>query len=263
MLNQTNIRSGLAKVLDPVAAGLLKLGLTPDMVTVIGTVGVSAAALIFFPSGNFVVGVLVIVLFIFSDMIDGAMARQQERSGPWGAFLDSTLDRVADGFVFAALVVWAARTQSNATLAAALICLVGGFLVSYAKARAEGLGMTCNVGVAERSERLIIILVAAFIYGLGVAYVLPAALWVLAALVALTVAQRFAVIHRQSRRIAAGLSPMPTRTDDPESTEPVTAPDAGEPAEEAEGSEGAPQTGPPSGSDPYRGIIGGDDPDKA
>ena len=216
MLNQTNIRSGLAKVLDPVASGLLKLGLTPDMITVIGTVGVSAAALIFFPSGKFVVGVLVIVLFIFSDMIDGAMARQQQRSGPWGAFLDSTLDRVADGFVFAALVVWAAKTQSNTTLAAALICLVGGFLVSYAKARAEGLGMTCNIGVAERSERLIIILVAAFVYGLGVAYVLPAALWVLAALVALTVAQRFAVIHRQSVRIAAGQSPSPVSADDRE-----------------------------------------------
>jgi CDP-diacylglycerol---glycerol-3-phosphate 3-phosphatidyltransferase len=201
VLNQTNARSVVGKVLDPVAASLLRLGLTPDMVTLIGTVGVSLAAIIFFPRGQFVVGVLVIVLFIFSDMIDGAMARQQKRTGPWGAFLDSTLDRVADGFVFGALLIWAVRTQSNATIVAALICLVGGFVISYAKARAEGLGMTCNVGVAERTERLIIALVAAFIYGLGVAYVLPAGLWVLAALTLLTIAQRFAVVHRQARRL--------------------------------------------------------------
>lgn len=203
MLNQTNARSIVAKVVDPVAAGLLRIGLTPDLVTLIGTLGVSLAAIIFFPRGQFVVGVLVIVLFVFSDMIDGAMARFQKRKGPWGAFLDSTLDRVADGFIFGALLIWAVNTQSLATVAAAFICLVGGFIVSYAKSRAEGLGMTCNVGVAERTERLIIILVAAFVYGLGVAYVLPAGLWVLAGLTLLTIAQRFATVYRQSKRIAA------------------------------------------------------------
>ena len=216
VLNQTNIRSGLSKVLDPLANGLLKIGLSPDLVTLIGTVGVSLGALVFFPRGEFVIGVLVIILFVFSDMIDGAMARIQKRTGPWGAFLDSSLDRVADGFIFGSLVIWAARTQSEATVLAALLCLVGGFLISYAKARAEGLGMTCNVGVAERSERLIIILTAAFIYGLGVAYVLPAALWVLTGLIALTVAQRFAVVYRQSARIAAaeGASPAPSEDAD-------------------------------------------------
>jgi CDP-diacylglycerol--glycerol-3-phosphate 3-phosphatidyltransferase len=202
VLNQTNIRSGLSKVLDPVANGLLKIGLTPDLVTLIGTVGVSLAALIFFPRGEFVIGVLVIVAFVFSDMIDGAMARMQKRSGPWGAFLDSSLDRVADGFIFGSLVIWAARTQSETTVLAALLCLVGGFLISYAKSRAEGLGMECNVGVAER------------IYGLGVAYVLPAALWILTALIALTVAQRFAVVYRQSARLAAEADPHDL-TDDP------------------------------------------------
>lgn len=203
MLNQTNARSVVSKVIDPVAAALLRIGLTPDLVTLIGTVGVSVAAIVFFPRGQFVIGVLVIVLFIFSDMIDGAMARSQQRSGPWGAFLDSTLDRVADGFIFGALLIWAVQTQSLSTVAAAFICLIGGFVVSYAKARAEGLGMTCNVGVAERTERLIIVLVAAFVYGLGVAYVLPAGLWVLALLTLLTIAQRFATVHRQASRLAA------------------------------------------------------------
>lgn len=203
MLNQTGARSAASKILDPVAGGLIKIGLTPDSVTLIGTVGVSATALWFFPRGQFAIGVLVIMLFIFSDMLDGAMARKLGRSGPWGAFLDSTLDRIADGFVFGALLIWAARTQSDATVAAALLCLVGGMVISYARARAEGLGMTCNVGIAERTERLVLILLAAFIYGLGVPYVLPASLWLLAALSVITVIQRIVHVHRQAVALAA------------------------------------------------------------
>lgn len=203
MLNQTNARAAVSKVLDPVAGGLIRIGVTPDAVTVVGTLGVSLAALVFFPRGEFVWGVVVIMLFIFSDMIDGAMARAMGRSGKWGAFLDSTLDRIADGFVFGALVVWAARTQADPTVAAALICLVGGAVISYAKARAEGLGMTCNVGIAERTERLIIILLAAFLYGLGVPYILPAAMWLLAVLTVITVYQRMAHVYRQDRAATA------------------------------------------------------------
>ena len=198
MLNQTGARAAASRIIDPVAGGLIKIGLTPDAVTLIGTIGVSATALWFFPRGQFVVGVLVIMLFIFSDMLDGAMARKMGRSGPWGAFLDSTLDRIADGFVFGALLIWAARTQSDPTVAAALICLVGGMVISYARARAEGLGMTGNVGIAERTERLVLILLAAFVYGLGVPYVLPAAMWILAVLSIVTVLQRMIHVYRQA-----------------------------------------------------------------
>ncbi|MCB0916540.1 MAG: CDP-alcohol phosphatidyltransferase family protein [Actinobacteria bacterium] len=198
MLNQTGARAAASRIIDPVAGGLIKIGLTPDAVTLIGTIGVSATALWFFPRGQFVVGVLVIMLFIFSDMLDGAMARKMGRSGSWGAFLDSTLDRIADGFVFGALLIWAARTQSDPTVAAALICLVGGMVISYARARAEGLGMTGNVGIAERTERLVLILLAAFVYGLGVPYVLPAAMWILAVLSIVTVLQRMIHVYRQA-----------------------------------------------------------------
>ncbi|MGB2970169.1 MAG: CDP-alcohol phosphatidyltransferase family protein, partial [Candidatus Nanopelagicales bacterium] len=111
MLNDTNARSVMAHVIDPVAKGLLKVGLSPDAITVIGTMGVSAGALIFFTRGSFWIGTLVIAAFIFSDMLDGTMARIAGRSGPWGAFLDSTLDRVADGAIFAALLIWFARTN--------------------------------------------------------------------------------------------------------------------------------------------------------
>lgn len=199
MLNQTNARQGVAKVAEPVARGLLRLGISPDAVTIVGTVATSAAALWFFPRGQFVPGVLVIVLFIFSDMLDGTMARLSGRQGDWGAFLDSTLDRIADGAIFAALLVWAVRTQSEWTQAAAVTCLVGGQVISYAKARAQSLGYTCDVGFAERTERLIIALLGAFLYGLGVPYVLPAALWVLAVLSVVTVYQRMAEVARQAK----------------------------------------------------------------
>lgn len=198
MLNQTNARSVVAKVVEPVAKGLLKIGLSPDAVTFIGTAGVSGAALVFFPKGEFVIGVLVLLLFVFSDMLDGTMARLQNRTGVWGSFLDSTLDRIADGAIFGAVVIWAVRSQSVWVQAAALICLVGGFVISYARAKAESIGLECKVGIAERTERMLILLVAAFFYGLGVPYLLPAALFVLAVLVVITVGQRLVHVYRQA-----------------------------------------------------------------
>lgn len=198
MLNQTNARAALARVVEPVAKGLLKIGLSPDAVTFIGTAGVSASALVFFPGGQFVPGILIMLLFVFSDMLDGTMARLQNRTGVWGAFLDSTLDRVADGAIFGAVVIWAVRTQDQWVQAAALVCLVGGFVISYARARAESVGLDCKVGIAERTERMLILLVPAFFYGVGVPYLLPGALYVLAVLVLITVYQRLAHVHRQA-----------------------------------------------------------------
>ena len=198
MLNQTNARAAVAKIVEPIARGLLKIGLSPDAVTVIGTVGVSGAAAYFFPDGEFVIGILIMVLFVFSDMLDGTMARLQKRTGVWGAFLDSTLDRVADGVIFGSVLIWAVRGQSAWVQAAAFVCLVGGFVISYARARAESVGLDCKVGIAERTERLLILLVPAFFYGLGVPYLLPAALFVLAILVLITVWQRFAHVYRQA-----------------------------------------------------------------
>jgi CDP-diacylglycerol--glycerol-3-phosphate 3-phosphatidyltransferase len=198
MLNQTNARAVVGKVITPVAKGLLKIGLSPDAVTFIGTAGVSAAALIFFPDGRFVPGILIMVLFVFSDMLDGTMARLQNRTGVWGAFLDSTLDRVADGAIFSGLLIWAVRSQSMWVQAAALVCLVGGFVISYARARAESVGLDCKVGIAERTERMLIALVAAFLYGLGVPYILPVALFILGALVLITVYQRLIHVYRQA-----------------------------------------------------------------
>jgi len=200
MLNATNARQVMAHVIDPVAKGLIKIGLGPDAITIIGTVGSSAAALYFFPQGKLWQGCLVIVLFIFSDMLDGTMARMLNRKGSWGAFLDSTLDRVTDGAIFAGLLIWFVRSEQWWMVVATTISLIAGTIVSYAKARAEGLGMTCNVGIAERSERLIVVLVAAFFgtNGLGVPFVQEVLLWFLAAITVYTVFQRMLHVRQQA-----------------------------------------------------------------
>lgn len=197
MLNNPAARRLSSAVLEPPARLLLRLHVSPDVVTLIGTLGTCTAALVFFPRGDFIPGCLIIAAFVLCDLLDGTMARLSGRAGPWGNFLDATLDRIADGCVFGALMLWAAATQSAWTTAASLACLVGGQVISYAKARAEAVGATANVGIAERAERLIVVLLAALLAGLGVPYVLPIALGILAVVSVVTVIQRIVVVRRQ------------------------------------------------------------------
>jgi phosphatidylglycerophosphate synthase len=197
-------RPQINKVVEPIARKMVAVGITPDALTVVGTLGVSAGAHAFYPRGKFFVGTLVITAFVFSDLMDGAVARVRGTSGPWGAFLDSTLDRVGDGAVFGALALWYAGDGNSTTLCAvALYDLVAGVVTSYAKARAESLGMTCNVGIAERSERLIAILVLTGLSGLFDVPVLRAiALWGLAGATTITVVQRIVEVRRQVKAVA-------------------------------------------------------------
>lgn len=199
MLNRY-ARAFFGKLFSPLASVLLRLGVSPDIVTIIGTVGVCAAALWFYPRGEFLVGTLVITLFVFSDTLDGVMARRSGRSSLWGAYLDSTLDRVADAAIFGGLVLWYAGDGRNATMAAlALACLILGSVVSYSKARAEGLGMTANVGIAERAERLLAVLVATGLVGWFLPQiVLGIVLGLLAVASLVTVIQRMLEVRRQS-----------------------------------------------------------------
>lgn len=199
MLNRY-ARALFTRLFTPVAALLLRLGVGPDAVTLVGTAGVCAGALLFYPRGELLVGTLVITAFVFSDTLDGIMARRIGRTGPWGAYLDSTLDRFADAAVFGALVLWfTGEGDHRLTAVLALLCLVLGSLVSYAKARAEGLGMTANVGIAERAERLVAVLAATGLVGLGLPRgLLTVVLAVLAVASAVTVVQRMLVVRRQA-----------------------------------------------------------------
>lgn len=194
-----NLRPAVGRVVAPLAATLLRLGVTPDMVTVTGTVGAVVAAFAFFPRGSFFLGTAFVTLAVLTDALDGAMARLRGLGGPWGAFLDSTLDRIADAAIFSALALWyAGRGDSRLLLCVTLFCLVSGIVTSYAKARAEGLGMTCNVGIAERTERLILVLAGTLLAGLGLRQGLPVALWVLAVASTITVGQRLVEVRRQA-----------------------------------------------------------------
>ncbi len=209
MLNNAGARGLVAPVIQPVARGLLRAGVTPDMVTYVGTTLTVLAALVFFPRGEFLVGVGLIVLVVLSDLLDGTMARMSGRQGPWGAWLDSTLDRVGDGAIFGGFLIWAAWNHHGWVVASAWVCLVGGAVISYAKARAESVGAHADVGIAERAERLIIGLVAALLQGLGLDWALPAGLAVLAVLTVITVGQRARVVHVQLRARPSAGEPAP------------------------------------------------------
>jgi CDP-diacylglycerol---glycerol-3-phosphate 3-phosphatidyltransferase len=199
----TVLRPAIARLLTPVGEMLARTPVTPNALTIAGATGVSAGALALFPTGHLFAGTVVCTVFVLADMLDGALARVKGTSGSWGAFLDSTLDRVADASIFGGLVLWFVLGGHDKVLAAVtLFCLVAGALVSYAKARAEGLGLRCDVGIAERSERLLIVLVATGLSGLGVPYVLDAGLWILAAASAFTFGQRVLAV-RQAAAAAA------------------------------------------------------------
>ena len=204
-----NFRPQIARVVDPVGRRLSGWGVSPDLVTVVGTAGVAGGALGFYPRGTFFLGTVVITCFVFSDMLDGAVARVSGRTGPWGAFLDSTLDRVGDAAIFGGLILWYAGRGDDLTLCAvALYDLVAGSLTSYVKARAEGLGLRCDVGFAERSERLLTILVLTGFSGIfDVAWLRAVALWLLAVATTYTVGQRLVEVRRQARLATAPVAP--------------------------------------------------------
>ncbi|HET9873397.1 MAG TPA: CDP-alcohol phosphatidyltransferase family protein [Propionibacteriaceae bacterium] len=193
-------RAFWTKVLTPVATLLIRLGVSPDAVTLVGTLGVCAGALVFFPQGKLLIGVLVITAFVFSDLIDGHMARTTGRVSKFGAFWDSTLDRIGDGAIFIGLALYFAWEEpSRLYLVLSLVCLLMGGVTSYARSRGETLGFSVKVGIAERADRLVAILVMT---GLSAIFDLPVllhvALWALAIASTVTVVQRVWVVRKQA-----------------------------------------------------------------
>lgn len=198
-----HLRAGVTKLLSPVARLLLRLGVSPDAVTAAGTLAVVVAALWLFPTGHLIAGSLTIAVLVFTDAIDGIMARESGRASVWGAFLDSTLDRVGDAAIFAGLAVFFLRQDHHVGVMVAIACLALGGVVPYARARAEGLGMTAQVGIAERADRLAVALAAALAVGLGAPQkVLVVVLGLLAVAAAITIGQRMATVFKQSHTVS-------------------------------------------------------------
>jgi CDP-diacylglycerol---glycerol-3-phosphate 3-phosphatidyltransferase len=200
MLNRY-ARTLFTRIFTPVATFLLARGISADAVTIVGTLGVVCGALVLFPMGQLFWGTMVITLFVFSDVLDGVMARLAGTTGTWGSFLDSTLDRVQDAAVFLGLMLWffgAGDFWLAGVAAAASLAL--GMLVSYVRAKAESLGFDANTGIAERAERLVVTLVFAGLTGLGLdPWVLTIVLALLAVASVVTVGQRMAAVYRQAR----------------------------------------------------------------
>ena len=187
-------RAAYTKLSAPLARSALRIGLTPDLVTIIGTAGTVLAALILVPAGKLFIGWLVIWFFVLADMLDGAMARERGGGTRFGSVLDATCDRISDGAIFCGLLWWAAfGLHSSSLMVATLICLVTSQVISYIKARAEASGLNGGGGLIERPERLIIVLLGAGLSDLPIFPIpmaLPVAMWLLAVASLVTVGQR-------------------------------------------------------------------------
>jgi CDP-diacylglycerol--glycerol-3-phosphate 3-phosphatidyltransferase len=192
-------RASVSRVTDPIGAVLVRLGLTPNGMTLIGTAGAIGGALWLFPTGHLLAGTFVVWGAVMLDLLDGAMARAQGGGTKFGGVLDSTCDRLADGALMAAIAWYAFEVAGRSHLgAAALICLVLGQVISYIKARAEASGLSANVGLVERAERLIIALVGTGLQGFGVPYAVDVALWLLVVGSVITVVQRLVAVRRSA-----------------------------------------------------------------
>ena len=192
-------RAAYTRLSAPLAKAALRVGLTPDTVTIIGTAGSVLAALILFPAGQLFAGWLVIWFFVLADMLDGAMARERGGGTRFGSVLDATCDRISDGAIFCGLLWWAAfGLQSSSLMVATLICLVTSQVISYIKARAEASGLNGGGGLIERPERLIIVLLGAGLSdlpGYPIPMALHVAMWLLAVASLVTVGQRLHTVR--------------------------------------------------------------------
>ena len=191
-----SLKPAVTRLITPVAAFALRIGITPNAVTWAGAVGVIASALFFYPRGDFFLGTAVISFFALSDLFDGTMARiSKAGASKWGSFLDSTIDRVTDSAILLGVSIYLINNDDQLSFVV-IATLVTGMLVPYIRAKAESFGVECSGGIAERTERLIMAMSAIALDGLGVPYVLAGGMWLLAGLGAVTVVQRMLIVRR-------------------------------------------------------------------
>jgi len=193
-MNLINIRRNLAyRITDPIVGILSKSGITPNALTLIN-LALNIVAAYFIATGHFLIGGgLVLVAGLF-DLLDGALARFTKQTTKFGAILDSTVDRISEAVILCGLLIWYAP-QEGASLKIILIfaVLIGSFLISYIRARAEGLGWQCQVGLFTRAERVIVLAIGLLINQIFIA------LCVLAVFVFITVVQRLIYLRKQGK----------------------------------------------------------------
>lgn len=192
----SSLKPAVTRLITPVAAFALRIGITPNAVTWVGAVGVIASALFFYPRGDFFLGTAVIAFFALSDLFDGTMARiSKSGASKWGSFLDSTIDRLTDSAILLGVSIYLINNNDQLSFVV-IATLVTGMLVPYIRAKAESFGVECSGGIAERTERLIMAMSAIALDGLGVPYVLAGGMWLLAVLGAVTVGQRMLIVRK-------------------------------------------------------------------
>ena len=194
---QNRFKAPVTALITPSCRFLLRIGITANWLTFIGAIGSSISALYFFSKGDFFLGTILVSLFALSDLFDGTMARLSEQgTTKWGALIDSTLDRATDAAIYAGVISYAISSDNTNLALLALLALITGALIPYIRAKAESLGIACSVGIAERAERLIIILTATGLYGLGVNIALVGGLLLIDILGLITIVQRLLVVSR-------------------------------------------------------------------
>ena len=193
---QGSLRPPMTRLITPLSRALLKMGVTANSITVFGALGTAASSLLLFTTGHLFAGTMITTVFVLTDLLDGTLARMSPSgTSTWGALLDSTLDRLGDAVVLGSLMYWLNKNHDR-LVAVAFVALIAGSLISYIKARAESLDIACSGGIAERTERLIILLVATGFSGLGVSYILAIGIWLLTVLSVITVGQRLLIVYR-------------------------------------------------------------------
>ena len=190
------LKPAVTRIISPVARFFIRIGLTPNSVTAIGALCVVGSAIYFFPRGDFFIGTLVISFFILSDLFDGAMARiSSQGASKWGGFLDSTVDRVSDSSILFAVCIYLIDKDDQLAILY-VVALITGMLIPYIRAKAESMSIECSGGIAERTERAIIVLVGTGLHGLGLSYALTISAWLLAILGVITTCQRLIIVKR-------------------------------------------------------------------
>jgi len=194
------VEQGFLAVVRPVVDGLIRAGVRPNTLTTIGTILVLVSALAY-GLGHIRTGGLLLLLSGVVDTLDGAVARGNQMVTKFGAFYDSTLDRVGDGATFMGIAMYLLQAPDVAyrlwAVATCMVAIIASLIVSYARARAEGLGLDCTVGIAQRAERIVGLGVTSVVVGAGPqALVLEAVVALLAIASVITVVQRFVYVYQ-------------------------------------------------------------------